>query len=142
MLARIKFINEEVGQVRIMAQGSNEVWAMQNGYSAQLYDVEQAYDGQWYLAGYAPAEPEPTTEELADSVRTERDARITACDWVIMRHRDELDDGEETTLSADEYAAWLAYRRALRDLPDAEGFPWSGGGADDEDCPWPNVPSA
>ena len=26
-------------------------------------DVEQAYDGNWYLQGYAPAKPEPTLEE-------------------------------------------------------------------------------
>lgn len=27
-------------------------------------DVEQGYDGQWYLLGYAPAIPEPTIEEI------------------------------------------------------------------------------
>ena len=26
-------------------------------------EVEQAYDGQWYLVGYAPEKPEPTKEE-------------------------------------------------------------------------------
>lgn len=26
-------------------------------------DVEQAWDGSWYLAGYCPEKPEPTTEE-------------------------------------------------------------------------------
>lgn len=26
-------------------------------------EVEQAYNGQWYLQGYAPAKPEPTLEE-------------------------------------------------------------------------------
>ena len=27
-------------------------------------DVEQAYDGNWYIQGYAPAKPEPTLEEI------------------------------------------------------------------------------
>ncbi len=89
----------------------------------------------------APAEPEPTTEDLAEQVRAERDARITACDWVITRHRDEIDEGEGTTLTSDGYVAWLAYRKALRDLPNVEGFPWSGGGADDAECPWPVEPT-
>ena len=26
-------------------------------------DVEEAYNGNWYLKGYAPAKPEPTLEE-------------------------------------------------------------------------------
>ena len=26
-------------------------------------EVEQAYDGNWYVKGYAPAKPEPTLEE-------------------------------------------------------------------------------
>lgn len=26
-------------------------------------DVEQAYDGQWYVKGYAPVQPEPTIDE-------------------------------------------------------------------------------
>jgi len=26
-------------------------------------DVEEAYDGKWYLTGYAPTKPEPTLEE-------------------------------------------------------------------------------
>ena len=31
-------------------------------------EVEQAYNGQWYLKGYAPAEPEPTIEEQVSSL--------------------------------------------------------------------------
>ena len=26
-------------------------------------EVEQAYNGQWYLSGYAPTQPEPTIQE-------------------------------------------------------------------------------
>ena len=28
-------------------------------------DVEQAYNGQWYISGYAPAKPAPTREEIS-----------------------------------------------------------------------------
>ena len=27
-------------------------------------DVEQGYNGNWYIQGYAPAKPEPTLEEI------------------------------------------------------------------------------
>ena len=31
-------------------------------------EVEQAYNGQWYLKGYAPSKPEPTLEEQVSSL--------------------------------------------------------------------------
>ena len=31
-------------------------------------DVEQAYNGNWYLAGYAPAKPQPTLQETLDEL--------------------------------------------------------------------------
>lgn len=31
-------------------------------------EVEQAYNGQWYLKGYAPAKPEPTIKEQVASL--------------------------------------------------------------------------
>ncbi len=55
-----KVINQEtkVCQVGI---GNNEVFYRQNGM-VQM-DVEQAYNGQWYISGYAPIQPEPTYAE-------------------------------------------------------------------------------
>ena len=34
-------------------------------------EVEQAYNGQWYLKGYAPAKPEPTLEEQVAKLEAE-----------------------------------------------------------------------
>ena len=31
-------------------------------------EVEQAYNGEWYLKGYAPQKPEPTLEEQVSSL--------------------------------------------------------------------------
>ena len=31
-------------------------------------EVEQAYNGSWYVKGYAPAKPEPTLEEQVSSL--------------------------------------------------------------------------
>ena len=34
-------------------------------------EVEQAYNGQWYLKGYAPEKPEPTLEEQVAKMEAE-----------------------------------------------------------------------
>ena len=65
-----------------------------------------------------PAPPAPTAEEI----RATRDAKLTATSWIIERHREEQETGT-TTLTAQEYADLLAYRQALRDVPQQAGFP-------------------
>ena len=73
---------------------------------------------------YVP--PVPTTEELAASVRAERDRRIAATDYLVM---------PDYPLDTDKLEEIKAYRQALRDLPQQPGFPWNG--PDDPACPWP-----
>ena len=41
--------------------GTDYDWAFQNGFSEM--EVEQAWDGSWYLSGHCPAEPEKTYAE-------------------------------------------------------------------------------
>ena len=56
----------------------------------------------------------------ADSVRADRDKRLSDCDW---------------TQAADapvDQTAWAAYRQALRDVPGQAGFPWT--------VTWPETP--
>lgn len=79
-----------------------------------------------------------STEARAARIRAERDRRLEASAWIVERHRDQLDNGEATTLDESQYQAWLAYRQALRDLPAQPGFPWRG--EDDPACPWPVEP--
>ncbi|WP_409297162.1 phage tail assembly chaperone [Pseudomonas sp. KCJK8993] len=77
--------------------------------------------------GY-PIAIEPTKlsdEELAVIERAWRDAQLAATDAIIMRHRDELEDGAATTLTADQYSQLQAYRRALRAWPESGEFPLS-----------------
>ena len=47
----------------------------------------------------------------AAQVRAARDAALTASDWTQVAD------------APVDKAAWATYRQALRDLPDAEGFP-------------------
>lgn len=71
---------------------------------------------------------------LWDAMRVARTVRIEACRWLVERHRDQVDAEESTSLTTEQYQAWLAYRQALRDLP--------AGTVDPEAPTWPTEPGA
>lgn len=77
--------------------------------------------------------PGPTEDELqagwAAAVRSERDTRIAATDYLAMPDYPAPDESTR--------ASWLAYRQALRDITKAEGFPWTGVAS----TPWPAPPA-
>ena len=77
-----------------------------------------------------------STEARAARVRAERDTRLNATNWLIERHAEQTGAGVEPTLSETSYTALLAYRQALRDIPQQDGFPWTGPDA----TPWPTKP--
>lgn len=54
MKKRIKFKDEKIKKVFIMSEESKEEWAIKNGYSKELKEVELGFDGFWYLKGYSP----------------------------------------------------------------------------------------
>ena len=64
--------------------------------------------------------PVPTNEQLAATVRAERDRLIESVRWRIERHNDELALGREPT---EPLEPLLQYVQALRDVPQQEGFP-------------------
>lgn len=67
--------------------------------------------------------PPPSAEVLAATERSWRDQKLADTDGVVARHRDELEAESVTTLSAEQYAELQAYRRALRNWPEAGEFP-------------------
>ncbi|WP_409302212.1 phage tail protein [Pseudomonas sp. KCJK8993] len=69
--------------------------------------------------------PPPTPEELIGQERQWRDGQLIKTDGVVTRHRDELEDGAATTLTAEQYAELQVYRRALRGWPESGEFPLS-----------------
>lgn len=104
-----------------------------------LWEAEKArLDEEAAAAEAARIAEYNSPEARAARVRAERDRRLASCTWIIERHRDQLDNGEATTLSEEQYQAWQTYRQALRDLPQQPGFPWEG--PDDPKCPWPDEP--
>jgi hypothetical protein len=62
---------------------------------------------------------------LAAEIRDERNRRLTACDWQVMKAL------ETTGVVSPDLAA---YRQALRDLPQQPGFP--------QEIHWPTPPGA
>lgn len=67
--------------------------------------------------------PTPSPEFFAEVERAWRDGQLAATDGVVSRHRDELEEGQETTLTPAQYTELQAYRRALRYWPEAGEFP-------------------
>ena len=63
------------------------------------------------------------TQSQADVVRNERDEKLTATDWRVIKM---LESGQLQDF------AWAAYRQALRDITNQPGFPW--------DIQWPLQP--
>ena len=59
------FENKEIKQVNIV-EGK-----LISLLHAELMDVEQAYNGNWYLVGYAPTKPEPTLQERLEQLEQE-----------------------------------------------------------------------
>lgn len=73
--------------------------------------------------------PQPTSDQLADTARAERDRLIESVRWRIERHKDELALGSEPT---EPLEPLLQYTQALRDVPQQTGFP--------ESVEWPPCP--
>jgi hypothetical protein len=75
---------------------------------------------EWMGGAWVPRErepepfvPGPDTDALAKDARAQRDQLLAACDWTQVADAPADRD------------AWAAYRQALRDLPQQEGFPMS-----------------
>ena len=75
------------------------------------------------VEGEAPATAAPVID-AAWSARAHRDALLTASDWTQLA---------DVVLTGPVRAAWANYRKALRDLTTAPGFP--------DTVTWPGLPS-
>lgn len=60
--------------------------------------------------------------DVADE-RLWRDSVLESVKWLRERHRDQLDLGKGTSLSAEQFNELLAYMQSLRDWPQAPTFP-------------------
>ncbi|MFJ2540135.1 MULTISPECIES: phage tail assembly chaperone [unclassified Pseudomonas] len=69
--------------------------------------------------------PPPSVEKAAEAERDWRTSQLAATDGLVVRDRDELEDGGGTTLTTGQYAELQTYRRELRDWPQGSYFPLS-----------------
>lgn len=105
MLKYAKVINEETKQCEV-GLGTNSKFYQSIGMTE--IEVEQAYDGQWYLQGYAPEKPAPTYEEVdkmredyrkehIDSKTAMRSRKIANGSWTEEDEQAYLQLDEEVT---------------------------------------------
>lgn len=118
MFCRYKIHDQETNEV-LIAVGDNTQFFESMGYT-EVGEVERAYDGRYFVAGYAPTMPQ---EEVATQVRAERDRRLAETDWYMMP--DYPADPETLEVVKN-------YRKALRDITLQSGFP--------RDVEWPVMP--
>ena len=67
----------------------------------------------WSVTDASAAEVEHRTAMQAESVRSQRNAKLSATDWTQVAD------------APVDQAAWATYRQALRDLTTQAGFPWT-----------------
>lgn len=95
-----KIINEKTKEVSV-GIGTNVKFYKSIGMTEM--DVEQAYNGQWYVKGYAPAEPKT---EIQSRVREIRDNALEQTDKYMVVDFPISDEDRETMKQ---------YRQYLRD---------------------------
>lgn len=103
-----KVINEQTKMVEIGYEKYAEFYKS-IGMSEQ--EVEQGWDENWYLKGYAPQKP---ADVLAKEVRTQRDSLLAETDKYML---------PDYPITDEERQQYIAYRKYLRDLPESAGFP-------------------
>ncbi len=100
-----KIINEET---KLCEVGVGTNTAFYTSIGMEEMEVEQAYDGSWYLAGYAPAKPEPTKEEQQKAREEAYKANVDP----ITCHINRLKDEEQTPEVIAEIASLVEERKA------------------------------
>jgi hypothetical protein len=78
----------------------------------------------WAVVDVDEATIEYRTKEKAESVRDERNKKLSATDWTQLI---------DSPFSNDTNGVWQVYRQALRDVPTQQGFPWN--------VIWPSEPN-
>ena len=62
-------------------------------------------------------------ELKSNHLRELRNVELDGLNWLIERHKEEVELGINTTLSSEEYQKILRYKQYLRDIPQDNNFP-------------------
>jgi hypothetical protein len=87
----------------------------------RVVEIVPSFDGQswiqqWAVEALSQDEIDAMTNQQAASVRADRNARLAATDWRVIKALEE-GNGLDFDLAS--------YRQALRDVPSQPGFPWN-----------------
>lgn len=110
-----KLVKEQSGNAFLQVfAGTDIAWALSNGFTE--VDVEQAYDGKWYVKGYAPEKPQSVINEERIA---ELKANLAATDSIVLEMAENalLNGGNlvmPTGDDAPDYASVLSNRAAWR----------------------------
>ena len=104
MLMFAKIINEETKACEV-GTGTNTDFYKSIGMSEM--EVEQAYDGSWYVKGFAPEKP---VEELQAEVRAVRNQYLEQTDKYMIT---------DYPITSTQKTKYKQYRAYLRDYPDS-----------------------
>lgn len=105
MIKYAKIINDETKQCEV-GIGTNVEFYKSLGMTET--DVEQSYDGSWYVAGYAPQKPAPTKDDISDLRERAYKDEVDG----ITAHISRLRDAEQTEEIIAEIAELVAERDA------------------------------
>ena len=112
-----KVINNETKQCEV-GDGTNSAFYQSIGMTEM--EVEEAYDGSWYLEGYAPTKPEPTKEEQQKARENAYRAEVDP----ITCHINRLKDEEQTAEIIAEIASLIEERKAkVEDIKQRYPYP-------------------
>lgn len=102
-----RIVNEETKACEV-GLGTNTAFYKSIGMTEM--DVEQAYDGSWYLKGYAPEKP---TEQKAEEARAVRNQYLEQTDKYMIT---------DYPITDDERELYKQYRTYLRDYTLSENW--------------------
>jgi hypothetical protein len=105
-----KIINEETKACEV-GLGTNTAFYSSIGMTEM--EVEQAYDGGWYLKGYAQKKPDEVKEQEVRAIRNQYLETYVDPKQLVMVWN---------SLSAEEQELYKDYRQYLLDYPQTEGW--------------------
>lgn len=124
MIKYAQIINEETKECSV-GLGINSAFYKSIGMTEM--DVEQSYNGQWYLNGYAPAKPQPTPEKIVkdyeDAIQVHLDATARSRGYdntytclSYLSSTDEKWRNEANTFNKWRDAVWTQAHKILNDF--------------------------
>lgn len=114
----VKVVDEEK-KLCIVGGGTDTEFYKKDGFI--FAEIETAWNGAFYLKGYAPEKP---IEVKQAEVRADRDNKLNGIFWRIERYQTQREAALETTDAKDIYSDLLLYLQYLRDYPDNKKEEW------------------